>query len=350
MSETARIRADLAQMMDGLTQLAITLGTELARGRQASDAGLRRSMAEVTRLTIGFSQFIIRAGAIPATEPSSDHAALQRELSAARLQVAEWATYERMILGQISTASRPLYPRPDSATGHQSTRDAATDALLDVLHHVLNPAAQSDTARDHGCHADIALPHSIFARDVHAAYRVLLARRPAHPTRFLDVGCGGGLKVLAAARYFDRCDGLEYQSDYAHAADALLASAGAGTCRILTGDALTFETYADYDVIYFFRPLRSGDLLHRLEDIITQTARPGTLLIAPYLYFEQRHRHIGCAHIAGHLYLTQSSQAEADALRHLAEQTGLNLRPTRVPAKNIWQPIFATSAARGFAF
>lgn len=139
------------------------------------------------------------------------------------------------------------------------------DAVFDQLHDVFKPQLQSEGARNHGCFADITLPNSTFVAYAHAAYRTLLALGVNHPTRFLDVGCGTGFKVMMAARYFDECEGFEYDPAYTAAAKGLFARGHFASCSAFQADGLTHEAYDTYDVIYFYRPMREDDQLQELE-------------------------------------------------------------------------------------
>ncbi|MCU0961595.1 MAG: class I SAM-dependent methyltransferase [Pirellulaceae bacterium] len=96
-----------------------------------------------------------------------------------------------------------------------------------------------------------------------------------HTGRFLDVGSGTGEKVFLAFALgrFARCDGLEYDARTAAVAEFLFAAIAAQDpypVRLFQGDALTFDRYGDYDVIYMFRPIfdevRMGSLVRRIAD------------------------------------------------------------------------------------
>ena len=94
-----------------------------------------------------------------------------------------------------------------------------------------------------------------------------------HPGRFLDVGAGLGEKIFLAFALgrFAECDGLEYDSRTVAVAEFLFASIAAQNpypIRVFQGDALTFEHYGEYDVIYMYRPIRdsrrTGYLIRRV--------------------------------------------------------------------------------------
>jgi trans-aconitate methyltransferase len=197
------------------------------------------------------------------------------------------------------------------------------------FHKLANPMPQSQDAREHGCFRDIPLTPGAFLTHAHAASRVAMAQGRPRPVRFLDVGCGGGVKVLMAARYFEVCEGLEYDPAYAEAAGRMLETVGASTCSVMQADGLTFDGYAEYDVIYFFRPMQEAEPMQRLEARIAETARPGTILIAPYPSFAETAERTGCARIENAIYVVGLAEAEAHDLRHAAERVGIHTYDTR---------------------
>jgi predicted O-methyltransferase YrrM len=139
------------------------------------------------------------------------------------------------------------------------------------------------------------------------------------------VGCGGGIKVLLAAEYFPRADGLEYDAGYAATARQVLDRAGRLPSRVIHADALSFDGYGEYDVIYFYQPMKSPDGLRALEQRIATQARPGTILIAPYGLFSDRAEALACGRVDGAVYLAATPAAKAEALRKRAERIGIEI-------------------------
>jgi hypothetical protein len=122
------------------------------------------------------------------------------------------------------------------------------------------------------------------AYDVRRFYQRLrdygcLRRRGA----FLDGGCGIGEKVFLAHAVgnFARCDGVEYEPRTAAVAEFLFNQIGGGNpypCQIIQADALGFDRYGDYEVIYMFRAFRDRSLMHLLLQTIIAQMRPGSLV------------------------------------------------------------------------
>lgn len=111
--------------------------------------------------------------------------------------------------------------------------------------------------------------------------------------KFLDVGCGIGTKLLLAGSQFETF-GLEINSKYAEMARQLV-DIGYSTCdckddkdcgfrhaktHIFEGDALKFNRYDEFDVIYFYRPFQDDRKQRRLEAQIIEQAKEGAVVLA----------------------------------------------------------------------
>ncbi len=204
-------------------------------------------------------------------------------------------------------------------------QDPLLTQIYEALHRLANPATQDPAAYTCGSYADIALPIAPFDLLMSAAYRVGLARSPRRALRFLDVGCGGGTKVFAATRYFAQADGLELDPGYADAARRTLNRLGPTRSEIIKADALCFDRYADYDVIYFYRPLKSDLQLAELERRILETARPGTILVAPHDAALAARPGMVCTQLEGPIFVTGLTPPEAIRLKQDAEATGIEI-------------------------
>lgn len=258
-----------------------------------------------------------------------------------------WHEVNALISCQAIPKATPLYYSYDERPEPLVTQAQVSDALFTSLHKLLNPLEQSEDSRQLGCFEDIGLPNSVFLEHAHVAYRVFLAQRHRHSARFLDVGCGVGLKVISALEFFPNADGLEYDAGYARTSKALFKAMGVGHCGSIQGDALTFGNYDDYDIIYFYRPMRDEQSLKRMEEQIVAQARPGTILIAPYLGFAARHLALNCGQIGGSVFVAGLSQPETDDLARAAEFIGPHVRRRETRVQSIWEPILAASHANG---
>lgn len=218
--------------------------------------------------------------------------------------------------------ARPLYIPPAPICDARHTQKAALDSTMYWLHRMMNASPQSGDADELGCYADIPLRASLFTAHAHAAFRVAMAQKRKAPLRFVDVGCGGGMRVLQASDFFDQVEGYDFDKRYVAAGQASMVQMQAVRCNIYEDNALTFEAYPNYDIIYFYQPMSDFGGLEALEDRIVKFARPGTILIAPYAKFLQRAAGLKCGRVQEAVYVTDTTQAEADALRREAERVG----------------------------
>lgn len=347
---------ELEAILSKLDNLARMVGAELDKPVKKNDGMIKMKIGEITGLTHQFMQFLPRMAAIRAVcekqGPEQAHAwaQLSIRMGKARTWINDWHKVENLIRQQVPARRNKLFRRSNHTEDARVSQLHLYDDIFNDLHNMLGRNSQDDASKDHGCFADISLPHSLFIEHVHAAHRVLLAKGLDHPTRFLDVGCGGGLKVLSAAKFFDQAEGLEFDPGYVASAQSLFDKAATDRCRVIQADGLTYKDYSQHDVIYFYRPMRDEKRLRQLERQIVTTARPGTLIIAPYQMFDHQFEALGCAHLANRLYITQTLQSDANKLRRLAEMTGVAVVRKQNTVATVWDPILTPSAARGFAF
>lgn len=360
-----RLDAFECSLMATIGRIVAALG-KLGRGDGAVLEGLchevsaqvRRYPVLAAQLKAGQQAVAARAqaGAAPSATPVRMPQAwhdLNRRINTLRMALNLWPQVQALVARQGAARGWPLYPPPARrADPVLAARMAAGDRMLKRLGGMLNPSGQDPVMQARGCYGDVALPESWFIAHALAARRVRLAQGAtgmAPGLRFLDVGCGGGLKLLTALELFDRATGLELDPGYAAAARGMVEASGVKACEILEGDALEFNGYDRFDVIYFFRPMRDDDALSRLERRICEDARPGTVLIAPYRGFAARHAAHGCGHVDGALYLSASSASAARRVRARAHHIGTDTVMPTLGARTIWATLLETSAARGFA-
>ncbi len=227
-------------------------------------------------------------------------------------------------------------------------------SLLSVLHRAFhqlaNPNAQTEEADAAGCFADIPMPIQRFDLLLSAAYRALMVLGRTKNVRFIDVGCGGATTVFVARRYFDHCDGLEYDEAYARAGQKMLEITGAHDSTVYHGDGRTFDGYGDYDVIYFYRPMQEDHMLQEMERHMIGTARPGTILIAPYTFALGARAGLDCTILDEPLFITGMTQAEADQLRHDARRTGYEIVRRACDFEfdpGFWSPVLDAASFNG---
>lgn len=171
------------------------------------------------------------------------------------------------------------------------------------LHDYLSPP-RPDPEDWVGRHNDIPLQFTLFAQLMQLARRTALALGRQAPMTFVDVGCGVGLKVLQAAEFFEVSKGLEYDATRVVVADHLMQHPRRVKDGVFQADALTYEGYGGFEVIYAYKPLSFVEALIKMEERIVAQAKPGTVLVMPYSEFEGRYESHGCGRVAPMVYVT----------------------------------------------
>lgn len=336
-----------------LAELTGALAAEIARpASQRDNDALRRDWAEACRhrpklasLFRKLRKIKAQQNAGPGLRQQDSHKQQLQETRLLGKRLKLWADVDVLINRHIDPNPVPLITDRD-----ENISDPALTQIYQALHRLANPNTQAPDAADHGCFADIPMSIQSFELMIQAARRTLLALGRSSDLRFLDVGAGGGTKVFAASRTFDHCDGLEYDAGYAAAGAATLALISPDKpCRIHQGDGLTWTGYDQYDVIYFYRPLRDDDALAKLENHIISQARPGTVVIAPYNTFLDARKGFACAMVEEPLFITGMTQSEADRLRTEAERVGCE-PPRRSQSfafdTGFWEPLLSAASFR----
>jgi len=362
-ADTEALVRDINVIGEAVTRACANIALELRRPHPRNGARLAGDLRKITGLSRDLTAMQPRINAIEAalTIAANDRArkdggpvrlpddwyALRQGASKLRSDMNMWHEVQRLVSVQLTPQRVPLYLDDTARPAIQRTQSQVSDALFSSLHALLNPNKQDQDAQSHGCFPDIGLANSQFLEHAHAAHRVFLAQRQRHPPRFLDVGCGVGLKVKAATEFFRHADGLEYDPGYVAGARALLDALDCNHCGVIAADAFTFEDYAAYDVIYFYRPMRDDALMAKLERHMVQSARPATILIAPYAGFSARSEALGCGHVGGQVFVTQTGPDDAAALRRAAEEIGTDVSRRTMMVPGILEPILAASHANG---
>lgn len=246
----------------------------------------------------------------------------------------------------IAAAPRPLTPPPPQPGSQEEATVASDDRFFERLHLALSPDTPVLRTADERYHGDIPLPMTRFQNLIRAAARLLRAMDRPEPWSFLEVGCGLGLKLIAAQEQFARVEGVEYDATRAAQAQAMMESAHKhltaadaaaspwlrgtvprGPAQVHAGDALEFAGYGDFDVIYSYRPIADSALRTALERRIIAAARPGTVLIMPYPDFGTTGGGEGSVELDRFVHLKPHPRQSAAAVMRRAGHVGL-LRAT----------------------
>jgi SAM-dependent methyltransferase len=140
------------------------------------------------------------------------------------------------------------------------TRDAIQASQNDTRHEY--PFVPMDTRQ---AYAQISL-----ARDL------LRSQKKMGPgVTFMDVGCGIGNVLLLAELMEFTVYGIEKDEYPCTIAKKLL-----GDDCVAQDDIWQFARFADFDVIYYFRPFAEKQLQLRFEKLIEDQLKPGGILIA----------------------------------------------------------------------
>jgi len=269
------------------TQAAAIAGTILddltrpssARGTLADRLVEMEALLSAARRVVAAERRLLGKGPHRLATPEYDRDRRLKRL-AARFRL--WQQVNETLAQIDRRRAFPLMSRDHARLDLRRAEHQIGDLVFNRTHRATNPAPQSDAAARLGCFPDIPTRVSLFLRIAHLAYRIVLARRHPGATRFLDVGCGGGLKVALAGQFFDQATGIEYDPAYAAAARRTLTRMNAHRCDIVEGDALGFECYGSFDVIFLYQPINHEARLAELEARILTHARPGTVILAPY--------------------------------------------------------------------
>ncbi|MEM8576384.1 MAG: class I SAM-dependent methyltransferase [Pseudomonadota bacterium] len=319
----AELEADLAGAADALADVLLVLP------RLRPDGALERAKGRVGRAHTALVRYVRAPKGKRGTIPAKLQSTFARALRTARL----WPHIADRVEEQIAAEPVDLGYRAPQMDPQIAPLGFVYDKFVAHMHRMANPHVndQSDDAQARQMYDDIPLSMAEFMAGICAAYRVCLAQRKTGPLRFLDVGCGGGTKLLAAEVCFERCDGIEYDPRTAQTGAAMMAALGRDGCRVMQADAYEFTDYAAYDVIYYYRPMMLDDAMLRLETLIFEAAAPGTVIFAPFDLVTPDLSAVGAAELAHSLYIAGTPAAEAERLRRDAETMG-----TAVPGYRRW--------------
>lgn len=186
-------------------------------------------------------------------------------------------------------------------------------------------------------HRDIALPFTRFQDYALLARRMVRALGVMGPLGFLDVGCGVGLKLLQGASFFERVAGLEYEPHRSAAAADWLGT----RAEVITGDALAFDGYGRFDVLYAYKPVQDEEMMRETERRMIAQSRPGTVFIMPYQDFHKVHQDLGCIHIRDAVYVSGISRRDVSKALQILPYVGLALPAEMTRPEGFARPLRA---------
>ncbi|MGL6209302.1 MAG: class I SAM-dependent methyltransferase [Paracoccaceae bacterium] len=246
-----------------------------------------------------------------------------------------WGRTEGLLRDVLKSRPLPLIadePDPGSPIAGQLL---AYQRCFERLHGGFSPTPPDLYSPEIGRHGDLPYPFTGFFRLMQMVRRVVLAQGRPRPVRFLDVGCGVGLKLVQAAQFFEEVQGLEFDPARAAVAEMFVRQSGRLQDRAFCADALEFDGYGDFDVIYAYKPLSDPDLLQRMEQRIIAQARPGTILILPYFDFDFRFETFGCSRIYDKVFITGGAGQDLAPLLGRVGQIGTVMPDTGPPRPGV---------------
>lgn len=207
---------------------------------------------------------------------------------------------------------------------------------------------QAEAMRDHA-YPFIPLGAESFVERLQAAWRLLAVRGGAAQARFLEVGAGAGSKLFLAAQFFPVVEGIELDETYLARAEWLTNTARPQR-RVTAADALSFDRYGEFDVIYSYLPILDEARQTALERRIFAQAREGALIVAPMMrgeFLPQQDRLVGEIVVKGVTGDALSAlAAEAQLVGTVAPPLPLKDRGGR---RNLVLPAIEALAWAGFA-
>ena len=144
----------------------------------------------------------------------------------------------------------------------QGNHPFSPDQLLEVLYRLELAVANQQSTRKNEWEY-IPYSHSVFFNHI---------KEYASPkSKFLEVGCGIGTKLYMMYKFIGMYDvtGIEINSNLVKLAHSMFDDE---PIKVLHQDALTFENYGDYDVIYSYSPIKGSK---KLFEIIKEQMKPG---------------------------------------------------------------------------
>jgi len=360
MNAIRKLVADVEKLEKRFASDIVQLAAELdllppARDASALDDAWRRIRISRRRLSECIEDSLGKIDIGNTTDGHERHQLriVQKDLKAAKTRLGLWSRVKPIVSAQLLSERRELIEDGMVSNHEPGVLDQVVSLFLKSMHKIANPTAdkQGEAARSHGCHRDIPYPMHSFSQLIGAAHRVCLALRRQRPLRFLDVGSGGGTKVLAATTCFDLCDGLEFDENTVTTGRRFLDLLAPERCRLIRGDALRFLDYGAYDVIYFCKPMKDSLKLSEIEQRILSQAKRGTVLLKVGGTGVDELPSRGAHELADQVYVTGMSEDEASELARTAERMGSMIPGfdrNPLSGQGYWRPLLEVSARNGY--
>lgn len=313
-----RVRDAADAMREAARQIAAALVPRPSR----RDAALLGAMVE--RVPALAADLAFAASWMRSSRPDPDSAEAHRVLGLQVRATAEAVPAVVAALGEVLAGrSEPLYARQRPRTTAERRVELLGTAFT-RFERAATAQDQSDAMRD-AHFGFIPFAADEFVAQLQSAWRLLSVLDRIEGASLLDVGAGIGSKLFIADAFFDRVAGIELDPGYLARAEAICNPVlGHGT--VFAADAMLFEDYGAYDVIYFYSPFRQAEGQSALEERIWEQARDGAVIIAPRVFATFIHR---LPHVALNMTVKGFDRAGLEELAAEAERVGPAVPPAR---------------------
>ncbi len=338
----ARLRRRLARVSDALDGVAAVAGEVVAAlpeapaGRDAP--ALERALAALPHRCDRLAE----SAAWLRRQPEGPEA--ETAIAAAKVTLKSQAPVERGLATVLKAESWPLLDHPEADWRSRRKIELLSRGFAELEKGVAG-RVQAEEMKDYG-YPFIPVDPGLFVALLQAAWRILTVEGRTEGARYLEVGCGAGTKLPLAAAFFTEVEGLELDPIY-------LAKARAHwpAHAIHGADALVFDGYGAYAVIYAYVPIRDVEIQGRFERHLMASAAPGTVILAP---MEKRTHLQSLPKLAPGVFVAGRDESAVHALRLEAERVGPVVPPPRrrrVPAARLdrLRPAIAALDRAGFA-
>ena len=146
--------------------------------------------------------------------------------------------------------------------------------------HILGTDDEGGYKKSNKDHYSFIPTHNIekIVRTLHYV-RTLDTGRNRSRNKFLDCGCGIGNIMMIANSLGFKAYGIEYEKENVELARKLLRNTINPDEQVIYGDIMEYKHYKQYDVIYYYEPLKNHRKQRKFADKIAKDAKRGAFVI-----------------------------------------------------------------------
>jgi len=162
-------------------------------------------------------------------------------------------------------------------------RFGQTEEAKDTMHNKKDYFKQS-------WHYIPAGPDSVKRRTEILKYHLLSIKKPnvdQSGLKMLEIGCGFGFNLMYFRRMLyavSQLDGIEINTDYNMFYESIINTGQYATpqTNIYNEDIFKFDKIKNYDVIYFYEPLRTPEMQEKFYKYLLKHAKKGALFLTAF--------------------------------------------------------------------